>query len=61
MEILDLQFHNLKWKRHTEYSIPKQSSACFAMVTVTPILKIDSLKLAYFAYFHSIMSYGVIF
>jgi hypothetical protein len=27
----------------------------------TSLLKIDTLKLVYFAYFHSILSYGVIF
>jgi hypothetical protein len=30
------------------------------MRTVSPLLKIDTLKLVYFAYFHSIISYGVI-
>jgi hypothetical protein len=29
--------------------------------TVTPLLEVDTLKLVYFAYFHSVMSYGVIF
>jgi hypothetical protein len=60
-KFLGLQIdNNLNWKKHIEYIIPKLSSACFAMRTVTPLLKIDSLKLVYFAYFHSIMSYGVI-
>jgi hypothetical protein len=31
------------------------------MRTVTPLLKVDTLKLVYFAHFHSIMSYEVIF
>jgi hypothetical protein len=31
------------------------------MRTVTPLLKMDTLKLIYIAYFHSIMSYGVYF
>jgi hypothetical protein len=31
------------------------------MKTVTPLLKVDTLKLVYSAYFHSIMSYGIIF
>jgi hypothetical protein len=31
------------------------------MRTVTPLMKVDVLKLVYFAYFHSVMSYGVIF
>jgi hypothetical protein len=53
--------NNLNWKKHIEYIIPKLSSACFAMRTVTQLLKADTLKQVYFAYFHSIMSYGVIF
>jgi hypothetical protein len=31
------------------------------MRTVTLLLKVDALKLVYFACFHSVMSYGVIF
>jgi hypothetical protein len=29
-------------------------------MTVTPLMKIDTLKLVYFVYFHSIISHGVI-
>jgi hypothetical protein len=43
---------------HIEYIITKLR---FTVRTVTPLLKIDTLKLVYFAYFHSIMSYVVIF
>jgi hypothetical protein len=32
-----------------------------SMRTVTPLLKVDTLKFVYFAYFHSIMSYGIVF
>jgi hypothetical protein len=53
--------NNLKWKKHIEYIIPRRSLACFAMGTVTPLLKVDTLKLVYFPYFHSIISYGIIF
>jgi hypothetical protein len=59
--LLDLQIHNLNWKKHTAYVNPKLSSACFATRIVTPLFEADILKLTYFAYFHSIMSYGVIF
>jgi hypothetical protein len=41
--------------------MPKLSSACFDMKTVTSFMKTETLKLVYFAYFHSIMSYGIIF
>jgi hypothetical protein len=48
-------------KKHIEYIIPKLSSACLVMKTVTSLMKIDTLKLVYFAYFHSMMSCGTIF
>jgi hypothetical protein len=52
-KFLSLQIGNkLNWKKHIEYVIPKLNSACFAM-TVTPLMKIDTSKLVYFAYFCS--------
>jgi hypothetical protein len=48
--------NNLKWKTHIQYIISKLSSACFAMRIIT-----SHMKLVYFAYFHSSMSYGIIF
>jgi hypothetical protein len=53
--------NNLTWKKHTEYIIPKLSSACFAMRIAIPLMTIDTLKLVYFAYFHSVLSYGLFF
>jgi hypothetical protein len=32
-----------------------------AMRTITSLMKTETLKLVYFAYFHSIMSYDIIF
>jgi hypothetical protein len=61
-KFLGLQIdNNLNWKKHIEYIIPKLSSACLAMRTVAPLLKVDTLNLVYFAHLHSVMSYGVIF
>jgi hypothetical protein len=51
---------HLNWRKHIEYIIPKLSSACFAMRTVVPLMTTDTLKLVYFAYFHSVLSYGLI-
>jgi hypothetical protein len=53
--------NNFSWKKYIEYIIPKLSSACFVMRIVTPLLKVDTLKLVYFEYLHSIKSHGVIF
>jgi hypothetical protein len=59
---LGLQVDNkLNWKTHIQYIIPKLSSACFSMSTIISLMKTETLKLVYFAYFHSIMSYGIIF
>jgi hypothetical protein len=61
-KFLGLQIdNNLNWKKHNEYIIPKLSSACFTMRTVVPLMTMDNLKLVYFAYFHSVLSYGLIF
>jgi hypothetical protein len=31
------------------------------MRTIVPLMRIDTLKLVYYAYFHSVLSYGIIF
>jgi hypothetical protein len=41
--------------------VPKLSSANFAIGTVKPFLSQDSLKMIYYSYFHSIMTYRLIF
>jgi hypothetical protein len=40
--------------------MPKLSSAWFAMRTGTSLMKTETLKLVYLAYFHSIMLYAII-
>jgi len=53
--------NSLTWKKHIEAITPKLSAATFAMRVVQPLLSLDSLKLIYYFYFHSILSYGIIF
>lgn len=61
-KFLGLHIDNtLSWKHHIEHMIPKLSSACFAIRTLKFLKSINILKSVYFAYFHSIMSYGLIF
>jgi hypothetical protein len=61
-KFLGLQIdNNLNWKRRIEYIIPKLSSACFTMRTIVPLMRIATLKPVYYAYFHSVLSYGLIF
>jgi hypothetical protein len=52
---------SMTWKTHIDVILPKLSSACYAMRSVKPYISHHALKSIYYAYFHSIMSYGVIF
>ena len=51
----------LSWKRHIDYIIPKLNSACYCMRAVKPFVLHNTLKIIYYSYFHSIMTYGLIF
>ena len=53
--------NSLSWKRYIEAITHKLSASTFAMRVVQPLLSLDSLKLIYYSYFHSILSYGIIF
>ena len=53
--------NTLSWKTHIDTILPKLISASFALRVVKPFLSQDSLKMVYYSYFHSIMTYGLIF
>jgi len=53
--------NTLSWRTHINTIIPKLSSANSALTVVEPFLSLDSLKMVYYFYFHSIMTYGLIF
>jgi hypothetical protein len=52
---------NLNLEAHVQCIMPKLSSACFAVRAVTSLMNTETLKLVCSAYFHSIMSYRLIF
>ena len=61
-KFLGLTLENmLSWKTHIDTNVPKLSSATFVIRTVKPFLSQVSLKMIYYSYFHSIMTYGIIF
>jgi hypothetical protein len=61
-KFLGLQIDNhLNWKNHIDLMTPKLSRACYAIRAVSHISSTDTLKSIHFAYFHSIMKYGIIF
>ena len=51
----------LSWITHIDTILPKLLSACYAMMSIKPCLSQQILKVIYYSYFHSIMSYGIIF
>jgi len=62
LNFLRLNINNtLSWKTHIDKILPKLSSACFAMQAVKLFMSPQKLKAIYYSYFHSIISYSVIF
>jgi hypothetical protein len=53
--------HTLSWKSHILDLSSKLNKACYAIRAVKLVMSPKTLKTVYFSYFHSIMSYGVIF
>jgi hypothetical protein len=53
--------NTLSWRTHIDTILSKLSSACFALRVAKPFLSQDSLEMVYYSYFHSIMTYGLIF
>jgi hypothetical protein len=51
----------LSWKSHITHLSKRLGSACYALRAGTPDLLTDILKMVYYAYVHSLMSYGIIF
>jgi hypothetical protein len=51
---------NLSWKCHIKQAPIKVSSACYAMKVVTPLMGDKTLRMIYFAYVHSLLSWGII-
>ena len=53
--------YTLSWSPHIARICSKLQSACYILRILKLTLTPPNLKMIYFAYFHSIMSYGIIF
>ena len=61
INFLGLQLDNpIIWKKYIQLLLRKWSSSCFLKGRIYYILNIDSLKLVYFAHFHSPIKDGII-
>ena len=50
----------LSWKNHADQLMSKLSNACYAVRTVKSFMSHKALRIIYFSYVHSIMTYGII-
>jgi hypothetical protein len=61
-KFLDLNIdETLSWKYHTDQLVTKLSSACYAVRTVKDLMSQETLRMSYFSYVHSVITYGIIF
>jgi hypothetical protein len=51
----------LYWKSHRDQLLPKFSAACYAVGVLKPFITQEILVMVYYAYFHLIMNYDIIF
>jgi len=58
--VLQIENH-LKWKNHIEQINPKLRGACYAVRVMVRNSNSNILKSIYYACFHSIMKYGILF
>jgi len=52
---------SLSWKNHIDQMMIKLSRVCYAIRYVKHFMSQDTLRKIYFSYFHSILSYDIIF
>ena len=53
--------NNMNWKNHVAKILPKLIRACYAVRAMYSFSSMNTLKMIYFAYFHSVINYGIIF
>ena len=51
----------LSWNNHIDLLVKKLSKACYIIRNAKTCMSAPSLEMIYYAFFHSIMSYGIIF
>jgi hypothetical protein len=49
------------WKNHIDGFMIKLSKECYAIRSLRPFMSYESLRMIYYSYFHTVMSYGIMF
>jgi hypothetical protein len=52
---------NINWNNHIQKILPRLSSACYVIRRMSLFCNLTTLKMIYFAYFHLIIEFGIIF
>jgi hypothetical protein len=58
--MMDTMDSSLSWKNHIDGLMVKLNKACYAIRSLSPFVSYESLKMNHYSYFHSVMSYGII-
>jgi hypothetical protein len=53
--------NTLSWNNHIHLLMQKLSKACYIIRNAKTYMSASLLKVIYYAFFHSVMSYGIIF
>ena len=53
-------YSNMRWKEHMEYIYNKTKYLIFIFYKLAKLMTTDTLRMIYYALFHSIISYGII-
>ena len=53
--------NSVSWKDHITQLIPKLGKACYVLRCIGPFMSQDAFKSVYYSYFHSLITYGIIF
>jgi len=51
----------LSWKDHITGLTSKLNKACYAIRAIKPFMSLDVMKMIYYSYVHSVISYGIVF
>jgi hypothetical protein len=51
----------LSWKLNTEQVLHRLSAACYPLRSIKSFMSQEVMKMAYYIYLHSTLSYGIIF
>ena len=52
--------YNLRWDKHIQYTIKKTKYLIYIFYKISKSMTIETLRMIYYAYFHSIVNYGII-